>query len=1082
MTAIAESLLPALVRTTLWLSLAVLVVEVLLQIARPRSVDLHRAGWVLALLVGWLFVGPRVEVPWYAVSGAAVTHAKPPLEVAQAPLELRDLHTAISSPLEASGPPVVDVNDLRTSAAAPLDTPIVAEEPTWWQRGRAALAAIDWRAKLPLLLVATWISGMIVMAGITLWSYLRLVRRVGEPSQLDEELKPEWQTQWRSLLAAEGVRREIPLRATSGAGPSLCRLPRGYVLLVPIETWSELTVAARAAILRHELTHYRRGDVWKSLAVRVLALPHWFNPAAWWSVRRFDEAAEWACDRAAVAELPATEFAAILVNLGAAPTPHASFNPAARGRSLATRVRRHLSGEPREDSMMKKLLVLVSAALVMVAAAVRLELVAQELTAPPTPASPPEAEQPQVKVETTIVEPPQAVANEPADDAAAELLAASRKGFEAANAAYHSGTATLDLVCQWSERWLAAELEVDTNPDKQVEYSRQHLKRLEQLHAQVKALFDVAAQGGETEKLALTEYNVALAKRHLVQLEQRAAQWHAEARRARANADALARNPFGATPAAAGSGAPPAADAPPAANVPAGFPEGVDMQSARYDGKSFDEWATVLQQELSPARRAVAIEALAAFSAYDKALAKMAALQIVRAMRSNRSWYIDTTPAGVMYKAAIDSFNSIDREVGVPVLVGALKSDDAATRRFALNVFAFGLVAPPEGVAKIVELTKDENPEVRRDAVVALARVDRTSPAIFEALSDDKPMVVSMAIAALAPVAPGMGGMGGNQFVPSWNSKPIVPQPELVKKLSELAARSDGTMPLRTQAIAALGRLGTAAVDAVPLLEQLRNSPESEVSAAATDAGLAIYQALQIEEHRKLSPPAGTPAATQPEQVDPIPSQPEAAEPGAAAPVESEPRVETIGDDPFALPVEETTGGEAPTGPLTLDASDGIVAATVVTGPVELKHDDNTSAGKRSIAGSGHLVRFAAPQGKWNLTSVRIFGSRYGYPQTPKYFKVWVCDADLKPIAEFEYPYAKFKRGDPQWVEFKTKPTVISKEFYLCVGFDPQQTSGVYVHYDGEASGSSAVGLRDWLIRPTLSPVDPKDASNRAED
>ncbi len=1098
MTAITESLLPALVRTTLWLSLAVLLVEALLRLTRPRSIDVHRAGWVLALLVGWLFVGWRIEVPWYAANDAAPRDIaseavdrepllpisspdlEPPFDFGPSPADAGAIPLAAILVDSATAAPLHDNGLAHGAQAAHAPAPVVIEKQGWWQRTLSFVAAIDWQRRLPVALVVLWVVGIVVLAGASLSSYVRLVRQVGGESHLDDRLRPEWQAQWLALLSAEGVRCSIPLRATSGAGPSLCRLPRGYVLLVPIETWSELSVAARAAILRHELMHYRRGDVWKSLAVRVLALPHWFNPAAWWSVRRFDEAAEWACDRAAVAELPATEFAALLVNLGAAPQPHTSFNPAARGRSLATRVRRLLSGEPKEDSTMKKLMVLVSAALVIVAAAVRLELVAEEPPAPATPASPPEAAQ--EAAEPTQDMPPQ-------DDAAAELLAASRKGFEAANTAYHAGAGTLDLVCQWSERWLAAQLENDANPRRQVEYCQQHIERLKKLHAQVKALADIAAKGGETEQLALAEYNLALAKRGLSTLVQRAAQWRRQS-----------GVPFPAQPdgtlspnepnAKTDPFAPPAASGTPAARVAAGFPEGVDMISARYDGKSFDEWVRVLQQELSPARRAVAIEALTAFSAYDKALATMAAEQIVRAMRSNRSWYIDTTPAGVMYKAAIESFNTIDREVGVPVLVGALKSDDASTRRFALNVFAFGLVTPPETVAKIVEMTKDENPEVRRDAIVALARVDRSSPAIFEALSDDNAMVVGMAIAALAPPAP---GMGGNPFVPSWNStKPVPLRPEVVKKLIQLAARVDDPSHVRTQAIGALGRLGAAAAEALPVLESARREQNADVVGAAADAVSAIQLAVSAENNRVASPMPDAPPATRPEQVEPESTQSEAAEPGAAPPTKAEINLETNGADPFALPIEEATGSEARTGALTLGASDGIVAATVVTGPVELKHDDNTSAGKRSIAGSGHLVRFAAPQGEWNLTSVRIFGSRYGYPQTPKYFKLWVCDADLKPIAEFEYPYAKFERGDPQWVDFKTKPTVVSKEFYLCVGFNPQQTSGVYVHYDGEASGSSAVGLPegdepkefqdgDWLIRPTLSPAETKDAAIRQE-
>ena len=49
--------------------------------------------------------------------------------------------------------------------------------------------------------------------------------------------------------------------------------------------------------------------------------------------------------------------------------------------------------------------------------------------------------------------------------------------------------------------------------------------------------------------------------------------------------------------------------------------------------------------------------------------------------------------------------------------------------------------------------------------------------------------------------------------------------------------------------------------------------------------------------------------------------------------------------------------------------------------PRELKHDDGKSAGMKSIAGGGHGVNFESPGEGWKLTAIRLYGSRYGYPQ-----------------------------------------------------------------------------------------------------
>ena len=110
--------------------------------------------------------------------------------------------------------------------------------------------------------------------------------------------------EWSSLLAERGVRHPIVLRVTDQTGPMLCRLPDGYAVIVPAWLWRRLNPSERQAILRHELAHYARGDLWKSLAIRALALPHWFNPFAWWAVRTFDECGEWACDDVAISPEP----------------------------------------------------------------------------------------------------------------------------------------------------------------------------------------------------------------------------------------------------------------------------------------------------------------------------------------------------------------------------------------------------------------------------------------------------------------------------------------------------------------------------------------------------------------------------------------------------------------------------------------------------------------------------------------------------------------------------------------------------------------------------------------------------------
>jgi hypothetical protein len=155
--------------------------------------------------------------------------------------------------------------------------------------------------------------------------------------------------------------------------------------------------------------------------------------------------------------------------------------------------------------------------------------------------------------------------------------------------------------------------------------------------------------------------------------------------------------------------------------------------------------------------------------------------------------------------------------------------------------------------------------------------------------------------------------------------------------------------------------------------------------------------------------------------------------------------------------------------------------------PIELSHDDGTQTGKRSIAGTGHAVRFSVKGDVWYLTGVRIYGSRYGLPKPPQEnFHIWLCDKDFKVIAEFAQPYSKFPRGTERWVDLPVTPTNVPPEFIICIAFNPTAQKGVYVGYDAQATGNSFTGTPgeqprdfaqgDWLIRAQvdlLSSADP---------
>ena len=69
----------------------------------------------------------------------------------------------------------------------------------------------------------------------------------------------------------------------------------------------EYTDAQLRAVLRHELTHYRRKDVLVKWLSMFACAVHWFNPIVWLVRREIDRACELACDEAVIHALDACD-------------------------------------------------------------------------------------------------------------------------------------------------------------------------------------------------------------------------------------------------------------------------------------------------------------------------------------------------------------------------------------------------------------------------------------------------------------------------------------------------------------------------------------------------------------------------------------------------------------------------------------------------------------------------------------------------------------------------------------------------------------------------------------------------------
>lgn len=177
----------------------------------------------------------------------------------------------------------------------------VTQTPVRWVTGTQAqtLSAADTgtvkTVDITDILLTLWLAGVIACV---LWQgigYYRLIRRLKGTSQPVEraDLHTILQEQCADLV----IDREIPLRVSSAAD---CPMLAGFIhptLYLPDERISRTDAAF---IFRHELTHYKHGDLWLKLLLLAARCLHWFNPLVHLIARFAQEDIEAACDDAVV--------------------------------------------------------------------------------------------------------------------------------------------------------------------------------------------------------------------------------------------------------------------------------------------------------------------------------------------------------------------------------------------------------------------------------------------------------------------------------------------------------------------------------------------------------------------------------------------------------------------------------------------------------------------------------------------------------------------------------------------------------------------------------------------------------------
>ncbi len=330
----AEYLLGSLFRSGIMLAVVAMVVGILLRFSRCRSPRIHRLAWGFVILHGILWI--------------------------RIPMELAVLKP-LEKPVVKTSSPVLDVEPIRTVDRPTVEfvqpTPLEIFVPKTESTTKHSLTH---RALPPSVLAAVWSVGFAGIVLVRIFGYVRLLILL------------------RTATASEY--RGTRLLLTDQIGPAIVRLPPGNTILVPKTFWEEAPDTVREGILKHELSHAEHHDGLKSFVFSTLAAVQWFNPAAWWAIRKFDETAEWRCDYDAYGneEQSIVRFAESMLLLHQTTDRYVGVVPAFRNRDLAERIRR-LSEQQLfpEEKTMKQILIVFLLAVIFCCGIFRIHLVAK---------------------------------------------------------------------------------------------------------------------------------------------------------------------------------------------------------------------------------------------------------------------------------------------------------------------------------------------------------------------------------------------------------------------------------------------------------------------------------------------------------------------------------------------------------------------------------------------------------------------------------------------------------------------------------------------------------------------------------
>lgn len=262
------------------ISVSISLMVVVLLLLTPFLNKRYAAKWKYLI---WIFLALRLLVPFRGVSGQFVMDMLSQRET-QPALKSEEIVTDIdtNTDTDTGTPANVTVPSGRIIVQIPkqMTTPISVQP----QQSNAGITILD-------IVAIVWILGSIISISVHFSSYFHYKRQVMKKGRIitDTHILSQMSELERELHIRHTIQAMEYQKATS---PMIIGFWKP-VLVLPKEQYS---LEELYFILKHELVHLKRGDIYFKLLFVAANAVHWFNPFIWMMQKEAAVDVELSCD------------------------------------------------------------------------------------------------------------------------------------------------------------------------------------------------------------------------------------------------------------------------------------------------------------------------------------------------------------------------------------------------------------------------------------------------------------------------------------------------------------------------------------------------------------------------------------------------------------------------------------------------------------------------------------------------------------------------------------------------------------------------------------------------------------------